>query len=89
VEKEASISAEFAESWPGLIVSQDVTGWDRRPNLADSKKGNAALRQTGRQHSHTDICFTQYENICISLGDAAVFSVPVVSLDLCQIEKLT
>lgn len=27
------------------------------------------------------------ENICISLGDAAVFSVPVVSLDLCQIES--
>lgn len=41
----------------------------------------------GGQHSHIDICFTQSENICISLGDAAVFSVPVVSLDLCQIEK--
>lgn len=27
------------------------------------------------------------ENFCISLGDAAVFSVPVVRLHLCQIEK--
>lgn len=85
--EEAAISADFSESWTGLIVSQDLIGWDRRPNQADSKKGNTALRQMGGQHSHIDICFTQSENICISLGGAAVFSVPVVNLGLCQNEK--
>lgn len=53
--------------------------------MGEAKGRNAALREMGGQHSH--ICSTRSENICISLGDAAVFSVPVVSLDLCQIEK--
>lgn len=43
-------------------------------------------REMGGQQSHI---FSHTENICISLGDAAVFLVPVVSLDLCQIESLT
>lgn len=28
VEKEAAISADFSESRPGLIASQDITGWE-------------------------------------------------------------
>lgn len=59
----------------------------QRPNLADSENGNTALKRMGGQQSHIDICFTQSENVHISLGDAAVSSVSAISLDLCQMDK--
>lgn len=52
VEREAAICADFSESWPGLIASQDITEWDERPKLGGSKGRNEALRGKGGQESH-------------------------------------
>lgn len=59
VEKEAAISADFSESWTGLIAGQDITGWEERPNLGDSKGRNEVLREMGGQQNH--ICFTHWK----------------------------
>lgn len=56
VEKEAAISADFSESWPGLIAGHDISQWKERPNLEDSMGRNQALREVGGQQSH--VCFT-------------------------------